>query len=379
MSASPWSDLATQRELPLGAPACATPAAGARQPEISLNSAEGALRGTPRERKGTTSRPIGLSTPSLLRLLDTCDAVRGEDAISAEQVGFMARLLVQTTLPHRDPGPVEVWVRRNGNFTLQITPGRTVASASARSRKLGVPYGTYPRLIVTFLTTEAVRTRSPEIYLGRSLGEFMRRLGLQADGRAIHRVKEQMLRLIFANIDWAYSSGNTDLGQGLRPIESRCTFWDTANPEQGAIFPSSLTLNLRLYKEIIEASIPLDMRVVRELARLRTTMGMDIYPWLTWRQHRLIHGSRGATTIPWDSLSGQFGADYGRLRDFKAAFAEALRIVLELYPQGSAVPTESGLLLTPAGSHVRYRAPSPRPGLSGARGLGAAQGAAGNR
>ncbi|OFX20227.1 MAG: hypothetical protein A2V77_16615, partial [Anaeromyxobacter sp. RBG_16_69_14] len=240
-------------------------------------------------------KPIGLGTPALLRMLDTCDAIREEDAATAERMGFMARLLIQTTLPHRDPGAQEVWVRRNGDFTLQITPGRTVATGTADSRRLGIPFGTYPRLIMTFLTTEAVRTRSPEIYLGRSFAEFMRRLGLQVAGGPIRRLKDQMLRLIFANIDWAYSNGNTEMGHGLRPIESRHTFWDTAQPERTSLFPSSLTLNLRLHEEILRASIPLDMRVVRELALQRTTMGMDIYPWLSWRQHRLL---RSATSRP---------------------------------------------------------------------------------
>ncbi len=291
-------------------------------------------------------------------MLDTCDAIREEDAATAERMGFMARLLIQTTLPHRDPGAQEVWVRRNGDFTLQITPGRTVATGAADSRRLGIPFGTYPRLIMTFLATEAVRTRSPEIYLGRSFAEFMRRLGLQVAGGPIRRLKDQMLRLMFASIDWAYSNGNTEMGHGLRPIESRHTFWDTAQPERTSLFPSSLTLNLRLHEEILRASIPLDMRVVRELALQRTTMGMDIYPWLSWRQHRLLRSNRTQTMIPWDSLSAQFGADYGRLRDFKAAFADALRIVLLLYPEGRAVPMEKGLFLTPGRPHIPHRKPS---------------------
>jgi hypothetical protein len=36
---------------------------------------------------------------------------------------FMARQLVQVTLPHRDPGKVEAWQRTNGNLTLVIRPG----------------------------------------------------------------------------------------------------------------------------------------------------------------------------------------------------------------------------------------------------------------
>jgi hypothetical protein len=173
MSAPPGNELAIQSELRSARCTRLEARTREREPEFTrMTPAERWLTSTPPLRKESAPRAIGLSTPSLMRLLDTCDAIRDEDANSAEQIAYMARLLVQTTLPHRDPGAIEVWVRRNGNFTLQITPGRTVASARTTSRRLGIPYGTYPRLIMTFLTTEAVRTRSPEVYLGRSLNSL---------------------------------------------------------------------------------------------------------------------------------------------------------------------------------------------------------------
>ncbi len=42
-----------------------------------------------------------------------------EDAYAAGEVGFLARALVQATLPHSDPKANE-FVRRNGHFTLSI-------------------------------------------------------------------------------------------------------------------------------------------------------------------------------------------------------------------------------------------------------------------
>jgi hypothetical protein len=35
---------------------------------------------------------------------------------------YMARQLVQATLPHSDPGDVREWVRTNGNLRLTIRP-----------------------------------------------------------------------------------------------------------------------------------------------------------------------------------------------------------------------------------------------------------------
>jgi hypothetical protein len=81
-------------------------------------------------------------------------------------------------------------------------------------------------------------------------------------------------------------------------------------------------------------------------------MAMDIYQWLTYRQHRLLESGQPRAVIPWLSLAGQFGAGYGRVRDFKSSFVEALRVVLVVYPGGGAAPTDSGLLLTPGRPHI---------------------------
>lgn len=44
--------------------------------------------------------------------------------------------------------------------------------------KIGLPYGTVPRLLLAWMTTEAVKTQSRELELGDSLSGFMRELDL---------------------------------------------------------------------------------------------------------------------------------------------------------------------------------------------------------
>jgi hypothetical protein len=84
------------------------------------------------------------------------------DAASADSIAYLARILIQTNLPHRDPGDIVAWSRRNGDFLLQITPGVSRPDDSNQSHRLGIPYGTYPRLILSWVTTEVLRTKSPE-------------------------------------------------------------------------------------------------------------------------------------------------------------------------------------------------------------------------
>jgi hypothetical protein len=75
-----------------------------------------------------------------------------DEAKKAGTLGYMARILAQVTLPHSKPEGNE-YVRKNGFLTLSILAPSHV----------GLPYGGIPRVVLSWLTTEAVRTKSREI------------------------------------------------------------------------------------------------------------------------------------------------------------------------------------------------------------------------
>ena len=83
-------------------------------------------------------------------------------------LGFIARMMVLCSLPRTNPGNRHRYVRRNGPYTLIMY--------SSGEHKL--PFGNLPRLILAWVCTEAVRTQSRELVLGRSLSEFMRTLDI---------------------------------------------------------------------------------------------------------------------------------------------------------------------------------------------------------
>ena len=58
-----------------------------------------------------------------------------------------------------------------------------------------LPYGNLPRLLLAWVSTEAVRTQSRELVLGRSLSEFMGKLGMDSVGGARTRLRNQIRRL----------------------------------------------------------------------------------------------------------------------------------------------------------------------------------------
>jgi hypothetical protein len=65
--------------------------------------------------------PPPLLTLSQKKLLDAATEIRLDP--DAVERAYMARELVQCTLPHRNPGNVERWLRRNGNRALVLQAG----------------------------------------------------------------------------------------------------------------------------------------------------------------------------------------------------------------------------------------------------------------
>jgi hypothetical protein len=130
------------------------------------------------------------------------EAMYSECAADADALGFMAKMLVQTTLPHRAQ-PGKHYTRSDGDVTLSITD---LGGA-------GLPYGAYPRLILVWMTTEALRTGERKLELGRSLSTFMGQLGLQCTGGhwgTIPRFRGQMERLFGAAISTRWTRSHRD-------------------------------------------------------------------------------------------------------------------------------------------------------------------------
>ena len=89
------------------------------------------------------------------------------------QSGYLAREMVQCTLPHADPGDLRAWQRHSGSLTLTILPGYD----GRAQESLGFPYGSIPRLLLLWITSEAIK-QGRKITLGDTLNHFLRAVGL---------------------------------------------------------------------------------------------------------------------------------------------------------------------------------------------------------
>ena len=183
---------------------------------------------------------------------------------------FIPRELVQATLPHRNPGDVPRYMRKNGNYALGIQPGWDYQ----RDRSYGYPYGSIPRLLIFWLTTEALRTESRRIALGPSMAEFMRDLGLNPDNGSgkrsdARRLKDQIQRLFNARISFQYwnEQGGIIHEQKLNmEVAPKSEFWwNERDPNNPALFDSWIELGEQFYEAIISAPMPADMNALKLL------------------------------------------------------------------------------------------------------------------
>ena len=279
-----------------------------------------------------------LSPQSIDSLINQALAIEDDDAREAGALGFMARAMVQATLPHRAVTGNE-FERRNGAFTL------TLQAPS----KIGLPYGSIPRLLLAWVTTEAVKTKSRELELGDSMSGFMAELGLTPTGGAngsITRLKNQTRRLFSATVTASYEDDKQMADMGYRLADKSVLWWHSKDPEQAGLWKSTVTLSEHFFNEVIDRPVPIDMRAIKALKQ--SPMALDIYTWLTYRASYL----KRPTVIPWASLALQFGSDYSRLRDFKQAFIDELKKVVLVYGRVQVEATEQGLIVKPSLTHI---------------------------
>jgi len=284
-------------------------------------------------------------TPSQKKLEDRAVEIMGTSAQEARSLGFSTRVLVQASLPHKEPkDDPRAWIRQNGNYSLIIQPG-----VYNDGQSIGFPYGNIPRLVLAYLTTSVVRTKSRDIDLGTSLSGFMKEIGLYSNGRDIKRMKEQLQKLFSASITFRYDDEDKRMVSGThRPIAREFQFWwDDRSPEQQTLFPNFVRLDEEFHKEILEHPVPVDLRAIQALKQ--SSLALDIY---TWLNHRMSYLNK-KVRIPWVSIEQHIGSDYNDSREFRRWAKQALQKIHAIWPELSFEFDRGGLILKPSRPHIQ--------------------------
>ena len=254
-------------------------------------------------------------------------------------LGFMARLMTLCSLPRTNPGDRLQYKRVNGPYTLIMT--------ATGNYKL--PYGNLPRLLMAWLSTEAVRTQSREISLGDSLSEFMRTLGIySSDGKAYRRLHDQMDRLFHSSVELTYEHQQVTRFVASHIVDRGEFWWDPKRPDDRSLWDSKIELGEKFFNEVINHPVPLNMNALAALKR--STLGLDFYLWLVYRTFAL----RAPLRLSWPTLYRQFGADPDKAGDnstvqhFRKDSLRELKKIKLAWPELNYATAKGVLILYPS-------------------------------
>ena len=253
-------------------------------------------------------------------------------------VGFMARLLALCSLPRTNPGKRHQYKRVNGPYKLVMLAGA--------DNKL--PFGNLPRLLLAYVSTEAVRTQSRVVVLGNSLSAFMRKLGIYHNsagrGGVQTRLRNQMDRLFHTTVSVIYESQQVKASMSSLVADRTEFWWDPKRPDDRTLWDNKIELGEKFFEEIIQHPVPLDMNILKALKR--SSLGLDLYLWLTYRTFAL----KGPLRLSWASLYRQFGVDPTKADDraaisnFRADCLRELKKIKTAWP-GLQYTTAKGVLI----------------------------------
>jgi hypothetical protein len=272
-------------------------------------------------------------------------------------IGYLFSGWAQAALPHRRLPNDTAWQVMTDRVTLIVQPGLK-PTPGGTPISVGVPYGSRARLILLFLQTEAVRTNSREVELGRSLHAWLRRLEIPIGGKQMASVRDQAERIARCRLSFEIKQG-TRTGLVNQHILDTSMFIED-DSAQGGLFVERASLSQSFFDELTKHPVPVEEAAVRQIAN--NSLALDVYCWLAYRLHSLDQ----PITISWKALHGQFGRSVARLDHFKEHFRTVLALATSVYPDADVEEngTGSGLILKPSKPPVPAKAGTGRPRLA---------------
>jgi hypothetical protein len=253
----------------------------------------------------------------------------------AERMGFTYSGFALTSLPHK-PQTDLVWKREGHNLTMLIESGRNRAG-----EPLGVPYGSYARFILLFLQSEAIRTSSREVELGRSMKVWLGHMGLSIGGKTYKKVNEQAHRISGCTLTFFADRSGAQIKSRGGFVKTEITMANTLG-DQPTLWQDRVVLDEDFYRALRDHPVPVSDNALRAIGP--RSLVIDIYIWLAYRLHAL----RKDVDVGWPSLHAQFGAEVGRIRGFRKYFIECLALAVAAYPDARVDVGERGVTLRPS-------------------------------
>src|SRR4051812_47428518 len=230
----------------------------------------------------------------------------------AEKIGFTYSGFALTSLPHK-PQTELVWKRDGHNLTMLIESGR-----DRSGKPLGLPYGSYARFILLFLQSEAIRTGSREVELGRSMRVWLGSMGLSIGGTTYKLVTAQARRISGCTLTFFADRAGAQIKSKGGFVKTEITMSTTIGDNQPSLWQDRVLLDEDFYRALREHPVPISEEGLRAIGP--RSMVIDIYIWLAYR----LHAIKKEVDVSWSALYAQFGAGFSRIRRFREYFISCL-------------------------------------------------------
>ncbi len=248
----------------------------------------------------------------------------------------------QCALPHRRLANDAPWEISADKVRLVVEPGRRPSGVEGDGplEFMGVPFGSHARLILLYLQTEALRTNSREIELGRSLRDWLGRIGVSVGGRTGKLVKDQAERISRCRLTF-HLHGGKSAGLINQSIVDRALFIEDSDAPQGRLSLEMAKLSEGFFEQLRRHPVPLEEAAIRAINN--NPAALDCYLWLAYRLHALT----APRLVTWTALKGQFGGGFKEAYHFKNKWSQTLQMAMAMYPAANVDVVEQGVLLKP--------------------------------
>lgn len=252
------------------------------------------------------------------------------------ELAFLHSALCAMSLPARRPkdetAPI---IREDGKYALAINPKPVLQMVDGKPvmKSLGVPFGSYPRVALIYMLSEAVRNQSRDVYLGRNFTEWMRRLGYKTISYgprgSANLLKEQVDRLLACEwqIRWD-DEKNGDTAFAVKEVKLSNEY--AGSLRKGGEFGREIRLSDVFFNHLLEHAVPLNEVAIRELKE--KPVALDLYCYLAYRLPRVT--SDKGQMISWEQLAKHLGNDCDPRR-FKQTIRETMNLVSAVYPNAN--------------------------------------------
>ncbi|CAH2605684.1 protein of unknown function (plasmid) [Rhodovastum atsumiense] len=196
-------------------------------------------------------------------------------------------------------------------------------------------------MILLYLQTRAVQASSPEVELGRSMRDWLGRMGVSIGGKTVREIRDQADRISACRLTFLWHGEKQNAFTKDSIVQHGIQFYDKTD-NQMQLWVDTVKLSPTFYAALKDHPVPVAEAALQKISN--SSLALDIYIWLAYR----LHSIQQPTPVSWSALHTQFGAGYKLVRQFKSRFIGPLKEALSVYPEARIDLDEKGIVLRPS-------------------------------